>query len=465
MSNESTKRPGGGLRFDEMLAGFVDDALDDDGMAELNAMLTADPARRKLLVDVCLQRKILRRLASSNGSRRVKQASLNPWRRAILIGIGAVVAVAAVWMITIGPRIRLPMHQTDPNPIVAQVSKLRNCQWASSAAPLSEGNLLRHGQTLQLSSGAAEILYENGALITLAGPSNYRLESAAEGVLLIGQLTMRATRPSAEGFAVRTSSARTVDLGTEFVALAGADGHSQIDVTEGSVEVQVGSGVRHRLNAGESIDVEPGNPSVTAKIESGDNTPAFRFPTISPPSATDYADESQKHATIRVVRGTLARESGGVERLIDGRAQSQADSPHESVFFEKGSKGMILMDLGRPIAIEKINTYSWHLNGGASTDRVRATQKYLLYGSNGATAPMVDGAALDGRWALIGRVNTDEFFAVSHASERPPQQAVSITASQGAIGTYRYLLWDLYPTLNHSAEDNTFYGEFDVYGK
>ena len=123
------------------------------------------------------------------------------------------------------------------------------------------------------------------------------------------------------------------------------------------------------------------------------------------------------------------------------------------------------MDLGRPIAIEKINTYSWHLNGGASTDRVRATQKYLVYGSNGAVAPIVDGTALDRRWALIGRVNTDEFFGVLRASERPPQQAVSITASQGAIGTYRYLLWDVHPTLNHSAQDNTFYGEFDVYGK
>jgi hypothetical protein len=466
MSNESTKRPGSDLRFDELLAGFVDDALDDDGMAELNAMLTADPTWRKLLVDVCLQRKILRRLAASDVSRRVKQASLNRWRRAMLIGIGALVAVAAVWLITIGPRIRLPMHETDDAPVIAHVSKLRNCRWASSAAPLSEGNLLRQGQTLQLSSGAADILYENGALITLAGPANYRLESAAEGVLLIGQLTMRATGQSAEGFAVRTSSARTVDLGTEFVALAAADGHSQIDVTEGSVEVQVGSnGVRHRLNAGESIDVEPGNPSVTAKIESGDNTPAFRFATISPPSATDYADESQKHATIRVVRGKLARESGGVDLLIDGRAQSHADSPHESVFFENGSEGMILMDLGRPIAIEKINTYSWHLNRGAPTDRVRATQKYLLYGSNGAVAPTVDGTAPDSHWALLARVNTDETFGVSHASERPPQQAVSITASQGAVGTYRYLLWDVHPTLGHLAEDNTFYGEFDVYGK
>ena len=64
-------------------------------------------------------------------------------------------------------------------------------------------------------------------------------------------------------------------------------------------------------------------------------------------------------------------------------------------------------------------------------------------------------------------MDTDEFFGVPRLDARPSQQAVSITDPDGGpIGEYRYLLWDVRPTLwknenSHSA--NTFYGEFDVY--
>ena len=64
-------------------------------------------------------------------------------------------------------------------------------------------------------------------------------------------------------------------------------------------------------------------------------------------------------------------------------------------------------------------------------------------------------------------MNTDEFFNVGEPRSRPEQQASSITAAGGAIGRYRYLLWDIWPSLSASGatEDNTFYGEFDVYAQ
>ena len=70
-------------------------------------------------------------------------------------------------------------------------------------------------------------------------------------------------------------------------------------------------------------------------------------------------------------------------------------------------------------------------------------------------------------------MNTDEFFGFPRQAARPAQQAVSIAAAKGGfIGAYRYLLWDVQPNRaerltvdNKPSDDNTFYGEFDVYGQ
>ena len=61
-----------------------------------------------------------------------------------------------------------------------------------------------------------------------------------------------------------------------------------------------------------------------------------------------------------MAEGTLAPDSGPVELLLDGAGQSTADSPHQSVFFANNQKGKILLDLGRAVRVQKINSYSWH---------------------------------------------------------------------------------------------------------
>ena len=125
-----------------------------------------------------------------------------------------------------------------------------------------------------------------------------------------------------------------VDLGTEFTALAAPDGYSEVSVSKGRVEVSLpaAAGAAQVVHAGEAVLVEPGTPCIVTRIEGGDGTPAFRFPTIESPSDKDYADASQHHATIRLVEGRLSPDSGPVDRLLDGRGQSKSDSPAESVF-------------------------------------------------------------------------------------------------------------------------------------
>ena len=205
------------------------------------------------------------------------------------------------------------------------------------------------------------------------------------------------------------------------------------------------------------------------RIEPGDGTAAFRFPTIEPPSSSDDADRARGEATIRVVRGALRTNvpipSGPPELLLDGRGQSQPDSPAESVFFDDNTPGALLLDLGRSLAINRINTYSWHQNRDSDV-RVRAVQKFMLYGFVGDGAPAADDPLVETGWELLARVNSDDLFRVVQAADRPAQQACSISGPRGSIGRYRYLLWEVQPTLGRNLRslNNTFYSEIDVYG-
>ena len=293
------------------------------------------------------------------------------------------------------------------------------------------------------------------------------------GFLTLGQVKTRAATPESKGFTVRTRTARVVDLGTEFVTSAEADGLSRVEVTSGEVVVHVvGERTPQHLQRGDALSVEAGSAQVIARIESGDETPAFRFPTIEPPSDRDYADARQGHAVMRLVRGELRKApfpsgSGALEVLLDGRAQSGKDAPRESVFLEDGTSGWLQMDLGSAVSITKINTYSWHQALKAADNRVRAVQQFVLYGFAGDAPPAITADRVSAGWVPIARVNTDEAFQIIERTDRPAQQACSISSSRGTLGRYRYLLWHVQPsraTISNNL-NNTFYGEFDVYAQ
>lgn len=284
-------------------------------------------------------------------------------------------------------------------------------------------------------------------------------------MLTIGQLKAVAGTAESKGFTVQTPTARIIDVGTEFGAAVSADGHSHVDVIRGEVDVQMNGVPLQRLRQGEALTIEPGSPQVIVRIESGDESPRFQFPTIEPPSDQDYADRSKGKATARVVSGTVSKQSGPVEVLFDGRGQSRADAPAESFFFDDEKPGLVLLDLGQVVSVRKINAYSWHVHGGLAWDHVRATQKYYLYGFAGDKPPSTETPLTKHGWEAIARVNTDEFFNVTEPILRPSQQATSVTAVRGPIGRYRYLLWDVRPTRADKgpATAHTFFGEIDVY--
>lgn len=362
-------------------------------------------------------------------------------------------------------------------------------RWASPAKSAGSGAIrpgsgLRIGQNLALASGEAEVVFQTGAVAVLradsfSGPAKLEIDSPNSVRLVIGNLSVRADTPRARGFTVHAGSASLIDLGTEFHVQEAEEGHSEVYVTVGAVEVRAHPGALPRvLNAGQAAHIETGSCGIVALIEGGRDTPDWVFPTIKPPSDRDYADVSQHHASIRVVQGNLAPDSGPVELLLDGRGQSNSDSPGESVFFgNNNQKGRILLDLGRSVTVREINTYSWHkyemVPPGHPRRNSRTIQRYVLYGYAGEMPPPTRGDPAANGWTLISRVNSDAFFAVLPRVEWPAQLAVSITGKDGQIGRYRYLLWEVHPThvdagpatTMRRSEHNTFFGEFDVYAE
>ena len=126
-----------------------------------------------------------------------------------------------------------------------------------------------------------------------------------------------------------------------------------------------------------------GRPKILTRIESGDESKDFHFPTIVPPSNQDYADISQGFASASWQGfAQIATKLDCQPKVhLDGSGQTNQDSPQESVFFENDVKnGSLLIDLGKAISIAKINSYSWHQHNRIPEHNDRAQQKFTLFG-------------------------------------------------------------------------------------
>ena len=354
---------------------------------------------------------------------------------------------------------------SEAAPVVARFGNLSDCRWVDSAARIATGDAVESGRRIELSAGSAELIFGTGARLELVGRAIVELRSKNGVFLTLGEVHLVAETPESKGFTIETPTSKFIDVSTAFTAAVSPDGLSRVEVTDGEVDVVLaGEKKARRLRAGQTMFVEQGDQKIVTRIEAGDGTPAFHFPTIEPPSNRDYADGSQGRASIELVYGEFKPEQshdGLLERLNDGRGQSKPDSPSESVFFATRSGGAFLIDLGEAISISKINTYSWHQHEELAAHRERATQRFILYGFSGVGVPDIQDSTEEARWTRIARVNSDEYFRIADRRDlsdrlnRPAQQGCSITAAEGEIGRYRYLLMEVRPS--------TFYGEIDIY--
>jgi Peptidase of plants and bacteria len=148
---------------------------------------------------------------------------------------------------------------------------------------------------------------------------------------------------------------------------------------------------------------------------------------------------------------------GGLAKLNDGKMPTEEDQPDENFFFNEGTPGgRLVADLGSVISIKQINTYSWHPS-------TRGPQIYKLYASDG-TSKDFNAAPANGvnpescGWKHIVSVSTKS----KGEGEDGGQYGVSISDTDGAIGKYRYLLFDTMATEHDDDFGNTFYSEINV---
>ncbi len=355
---------------------------------------------------------------------------------------------------------------------LATIGEQKNCQLNGASKPLETGSSVISGQRIDLAAGTMQIKFASGALAMIHGPAVFDVNSRNSGFLTFGKVNVTACTSESTDFSLKTVSANAVHNCAEFSAEVATNGRTRFDVSKGSLQIHIPTMKRsQRLDSGGAIELDSSRDQIITLIESGDGTPAFRFLTIPPPSSRDFADQSRGIAVVRCFGGQLQHGSGPPEILLDGKGQSAEDAPMESLYFTENASGIIVLDLGRSISVSMINTYSWHRAAYRwhRTDACfdRAPQKFTLYGSSAIDMPSLAMPHIDAGWTLISHVNTDEFFQTQADELRPPQQASSIRASEGPVGSYRYLMWAVRPSIGYDkkSENNTYYGEIDVYGE
>lgn len=126
---------------------------------------------------------------------------------------------------------------------VATLADTRECKWAGSSLPTSNGARLGVGK-LHLLEGLATVLFDGGAQVTMEAPALMEVVSADKCRLISGGL-VGFVKKGAEGFQVETADAMVTDYGTRFGVTVGEDGRSEVVVLEGEV------GVTHGKVAGE----------------------------------------------------------------------------------------------------------------------------------------------------------------------------------------------------------------------
>lgn len=448
--------------FADAIAALCHGSISDEVLQDVHELLSTDAAARdEYLWQVELHGELAAGTWSSGpatepvGTDTVREAK--PRRRISLLLLAALLTLAALWL---GQTLLDTVTSRQP---VAEVVDTTNARWMASSTRIEQGEELRSLQRLKLSDGEATLAFRGGAILQLIGPAILEVRSDNSAYLFQGRAALLARSPKSQGFRLLTPTSTFVDISTAFTASVAPDGLSRLEVVEGEVDVVLAPDktAPSRMRTGETLFIEPGEPSVMTRIEPGEGTAAFRFPSIAPPSRDDWADHQFGRASIRVAQGRLrVRESGAdsgpATVLLDGVGQSIQDAPGESAFFEGPESGSYLIDLGQAISLTRVNTYSWHQHPRIEAHRNRAQQRYTLYGFDGDEPPDLSLPPGEGPWTRIARVNSDAFFQVAEDLDRPPQQACSIAAAQGSMGRFRYLLLAAHPS--------TFFGEIDIYG-
>ena len=207
-------------------------------------------------------------------------------------------------------------------------------------------------------------------------------------------------------------------------------------------------GANHRCEAAGT----PGVTVTTERIDSDEASAGWELTTLPRPTRNDAAS----NAVFSILSGKSDPNGADLSVLHDGKVPTEDDAPGANFFFAAGTDGgQILVDLGTPIDIKEVNTYSWH--GGT-----RGPQVYDLYVSDGQAANFKSHPAKEDTLEACGWKRLAQIDTRPTNGESGGQYGVSISNAPGSIGTNRYLLFNIARTEDRDGFGNTFLSEIDV---
>jgi len=230
------------LEVQQLTDAMFDGRIDAIGTSRLNALLAGDPVllqtyveRTNFHADVHNQTgpqtdeyqvaRVLRTFAdnweSSTEKHRRRDRLLYTSSAVLLIGLigWGMFSLTNFW--------------TRPVGIVAQLSS----DVVSNRAPVELGKVIRLNDTISIKEGIVSLQFEH-VLVDLIGPTEVKIQGNHLIQLLQGQLTAKIV-PGGEGFTVRTSDAKIVDLGTEFLVKYDTELGTDVSVRRGRTQLSL----------------------------------------------------------------------------------------------------------------------------------------------------------------------------------------------------------------------------------
>ena len=181
-------------------------------------------------------------------------------------------ASAAIVVLGVSGAMWLRQPEKTASPDVALLAASIDANW--SDGDVEPGASLSAGK-YQLSSGSVDLLFSDGARVSVGGPAIFELKSARHLHLESGQLVANIS-DEALGFIVTSPQSEVIDLGTEFGLSVNETGTTDVHVLDGLVEV---------------LPSEPGDSASGVTIAEGQ---ARRFETSSGTASSEIPVASRE---------------------------------------------------------------------------------------------------------------------------------------------------------------------------
>jgi hypothetical protein len=222
----------------ERIDAALDGSLDEEEFRALQDELRDDPAAfdhwcRQAEIHGRLEWELTHATASLPALSKKIAPRWSPWAAAAALlaaGLGL-----GLWA---GRREPAAIAGTAPQQLgigetVGRLTATESAQWSGTAP--ATGDWLTTG-TLDLSAGSAELTFDCGATVKLRGPARLHLTSPTRAMLESGSATVDIPR-QAYGFVFETPSTEISRRMSRFAVAVERDGHSEIHVLEGQIQL------------------------------------------------------------------------------------------------------------------------------------------------------------------------------------------------------------------------------------